>query len=203
MKDDSLSRHIPTERYDAIVQTAESLFAEKGYENVSTQEIARTAGVSKALIYHYFKTKEELLIDIMERGRASMSSLLTSIRDTNESSRLKMRTAVKAYLDICCARPALSRMAVMTFFGTSDSESFRNLLFSYLKENQDLFASLVEEGIANGEIEPVDSHLLTDFMVGMAFEALRSTTFQQKPLETGTIADEICRIIFDGIGREH
>jgi len=94
-------------------------------------------------------------------------------------------------------------MAVMIFFGTPYSERFRKLLSSYLEENQNLFASLIEEGIANGEIEPVDSHLVTDFMVGMAFEALRSTIFQQKPLETGAIADEICRIIFDGIGREH
>jgi len=201
MKNDSLSQHSSTERYEAIVQTAESLFAEKGYENVSTEEIARTAGVSKALIYHYFKTKEELLLKVIEQVGESASILLTPIRDTNESSRRKMRAAVKAYLDILCARPALSRMAVLTFFGIPLSERGKNLMFSYLEENQNLFASLVEEGMANGEIEPVDSHLLTDFVVGMTFEALRSTTFQQKPLETGAIADEICRIIFDGVGR--
>ena len=82
MKEDTPSQHISNERYESILQAAESLFAEKGYDNVSTEEIARTAGVSKGLVYHYFKIKEDLLVEIMERGIDSISSLLASIKDS-------------------------------------------------------------------------------------------------------------------------
>jgi len=57
VKYDSPSQHSSTERHGAVVQTAESLFADKGYDIVSTKGIARTAGVAKALIHHYFKTE--------------------------------------------------------------------------------------------------------------------------------------------------
>jgi AcrR family transcriptional regulator len=51
-----------------IAQTALALFAEKGYEHVSTVLLAKEAGVSEALIFKYFGTKEQLLISIITAG---------------------------------------------------------------------------------------------------------------------------------------
>jgi len=202
MKDNSPSQHVSTDRYKAILQTAESLFAERGYENVSTEEIARTAGVSKGLIGYHFKNKEELFIKVIESCSALISSQLTSIRDSGDSARSKMHAAVKAYLDISCARPALSKMATIAFFETPNTEKLRSLWLAYLDENQNFFSSLVEEGIANEEVEPIDSHLVTRFVVGMALEMLRLTAFQQRPLDTNKTADEIIHVVFDGIARK-
>ena len=183
------------------MQTAESLFAEKGYQNVSTEEIARTAGVSKGLVHYHFSNKEELLVKILERGRESLSSQLTSITDTGDSARLKIHAAVKAYLDVASAQPALSRMAVIAFFETPYTERLKNLWFTYLEENLNAFAVLIEEGIEKGEFHPVDSKLTTHFVIGMAFEILRVTAFQQQPLDTNKIADEITNVVFNGIAR--
>ncbi|MGZ7441966.1 TetR family transcriptional regulator [Paenibacillus sp. TH7-28] len=47
---------------EEIVQTALSLFSEKGYEATSVDEIARSCGMVKASFYKYFKSKEELLL---------------------------------------------------------------------------------------------------------------------------------------------
>jgi len=201
MNNNSSSQPVATERYDAILQTAESLFAEKGYQNVSTEEIARTAGVSKGLVHYHFSNKEELLIKILERGRDSLSSQLTSISDTGDSARSKMHAAVKAYLDVASAQPALSRMAVIAFFETPYTERLKNLWLTYLDENLNAFAGLIEEGIEKGEFKSVDSKLTTHFVIGMAFEILRVTAFQQQPLDTDKIADEITNVVFNGIAR--
>lgn len=199
MKDNS--QHTSTDRYEAILQTAESLFAEKGYQNVSTEEIARTAGVSKGLVHYHFSNKEELLIKILERGRDLLSTQLSDIEETDETARSKMRAAVKAYLDVASARPALTRMALIAFFEAPYTEKLKSLWVGYLEENLNAFAGLIEEGIAKGEFEPVDSKLTTHFVIGMAFEVLRVTALQQQPLETGKIADEITRVLINGIAR--
>ena len=201
MKQDSGLHPTGTERYDAILQVAEKLFAERGYQNVSTEEIAKTAGVSKGLVHYHFSSKEELLEKILEKGRVVLSTRLDSIAATDNTARSKMRAAVEAYLEAANSQPALTKMGLITLFEAPYTERLKGLWRTYLEENLNSFASLIEEGIARGEIEPVDSHLTTHFVIGMAFEILRVTAFQQNPLEPGQIADEICRVIFDGIGR--
>ncbi|PWJ44587.1 TetR/AcrR family transcriptional regulator [Sediminitomix flava] len=48
-----------------ILDTAASLFAEKGYLNTSISTIAKEAGIAKGSLYHYFKSKEELLNELL------------------------------------------------------------------------------------------------------------------------------------------
>lgn len=55
-------------RKEKILQTAMSLFAEKGYVDTSTKEIALRAGVSEALIFKHFQNKDRLLSHIIKSG---------------------------------------------------------------------------------------------------------------------------------------
>jgi len=53
----------PTGTKERIVETARSLFAEKGYNETATAEIARKAGISEGTIYRHFNSKKELLME--------------------------------------------------------------------------------------------------------------------------------------------
>ncbi len=55
-------------RKQSIAESALALFAEKGYENASTQLIAKEAGVSEALIFKHFGNKEKLLAVVIKEG---------------------------------------------------------------------------------------------------------------------------------------
>ncbi|MCG8500567.1 MAG: TetR/AcrR family transcriptional regulator [Firmicutes bacterium] len=52
----------------AILETAKYLFAKKGYEGTSVNDIAKRAGAAKSLIYYYFNNKEDILTEILEEG---------------------------------------------------------------------------------------------------------------------------------------
>jgi len=52
---------------EKILDTATKIFARKGFDGARVDEIAQKAGVNKALIYYYFKSKEEILEEIMKR----------------------------------------------------------------------------------------------------------------------------------------
>lgn len=58
-------KKIRADKQKLIKDTALKLFAEQGYQTVSIQQITKTAGISKGLIYNYFESKEELLKSIM------------------------------------------------------------------------------------------------------------------------------------------
>lgn len=54
---------------ESILTAAEHLFAERGYDGTSTNRIAEAAGVTRTLIFHYFPTKEQILVALLrERG---------------------------------------------------------------------------------------------------------------------------------------
>ena len=53
------------ERRKEILDAAASMFAEKGFDGASISQIARRCGVSKALLYHYYQSKEELLFSML------------------------------------------------------------------------------------------------------------------------------------------
>ena len=54
-----------TKKQEAIVEAAIKLFAEKGYANTSTAEIAKLAEVSEGTIFKHYRTKDTLLLSVM------------------------------------------------------------------------------------------------------------------------------------------
>ena len=63
-------------RRKQIMDTALNLFAAEGYSNCSISMLAQKAGISKGLMYNYFKSKEELLTAIIENGLDEIMHLL-------------------------------------------------------------------------------------------------------------------------------
>ena len=55
------------QRRKQLIDTELGLFAEKGFENTTTKDIAEAAGLAQGLIYHYFGGKEELLFAAADR----------------------------------------------------------------------------------------------------------------------------------------
>ncbi len=57
------------ERRQAIMMTALSLFVEKGYHETKVSDIAAAVPMSTGLMFHYFKSKEELLLELVKYGK--------------------------------------------------------------------------------------------------------------------------------------
>jgi AcrR family transcriptional regulator len=58
----------PKGRHHAILETAARVICEKGYEGASIQDIAEACGLTKAGLYHHIRSKEHLLLEIMNYG---------------------------------------------------------------------------------------------------------------------------------------
>jgi len=186
-------------RYYAILQAAETLFGQKGYQAVSIGEIARAAGVAKGLINYHFESKENLLVHVLSKGTTTLFAQLDSVTQAQKTSRDKIRAAAEIYLSVASAGPALTRMAMMAVFEAAYSESLRKQWLAFMDQNLGRFADLVDEGINKGEFKPVDSRLVTQLVMAMAFEVLRMATLKQEPLDPHKAADQVTRILFEGI----
>jgi AcrR family transcriptional regulator len=72
----NLSRLTADERRRAIVETATKVFAGNGFYGTTTRELAKAAGVSEALLYKHFPSKESLFTAILAQGASDALSIV-------------------------------------------------------------------------------------------------------------------------------
>ena len=83
------ARMTGAERRHQLIQVARSLFAERGYEGTSIEEIAQRANVSKPVVYEHFGGKEGLYAVVVDREMSALLDGITSslTRMTNNRAR--------------------------------------------------------------------------------------------------------------------
>ena len=87
----------PEETVRKILDTAERLFIEKGYDRASLQDIIRETGLSKGAIYHHFTSKEDIFYSVCDRIGRRNGEALAVIRDDPSLNGLeKLRAIFKA-----------------------------------------------------------------------------------------------------------
>jgi len=64
-----------------LLRIASAMFAERGFESTSVQQIVAAAGVTKGAMYHYYASKDDLLVEIYQRMLAMQTERLTTIAD--------------------------------------------------------------------------------------------------------------------------
>lgn len=82
----------------AILRHSAAMFAQNGYDRTSMAEVAAACGVSKALLYHYYVSKETLLFDIL---RTHLQDLIDSVVaiDRTLTPRARLRALIGAVLE--------------------------------------------------------------------------------------------------------
>lgn len=144
---------------EKILKAAESVFAKKGFAGASTAEIARKAGVPKANLHYYFRTKQDLyasvLDAILEVWLDALSEEVTAEADPATALGNYIARKMAASRDA----PEPSRLwAIEVIGGARHVQPFlRNRLRRLVKEK----SAVIEGWIAAGKLKPVDPvHLL-------------------------------------------
>ena len=81
-----------------LVEIGLELFSSRPYENVWVEEVAERAGVSRGLLYHYFPTKRDFYVAVVQAASAKFQDLAQPDPELPPLERL--RTAVTAYVDL-------------------------------------------------------------------------------------------------------
>ena len=88
----------------ALVSAARSLFTERGYAGVPTEEIVRRAGVTRGALYHHFKDKQDLFRAVVEQLEQEVVERIAAVALAEADPWQQQQTALGAYLDTCLER---------------------------------------------------------------------------------------------------
>tara|TARA_R110002020_G_scaffold34066_31_gene103921 strand:- start:5993 stop:6616 length:624 start_codon:yes stop_codon:yes gene_type:complete len=83
---------------EAILQTAAVFFAEHGFDRASMGKLAEACGVSKALIYHYYPSKDALLFDILDTHLTMLVEVVETAAAEPGSPRTRLCALIRAIL---------------------------------------------------------------------------------------------------------
>lgn len=94
-------------RADEILDCAVRLFAERGYAEVSTDDIGGAAGIAGPTIYHYFPSKQAVLVAAMRRCTAQLREAMRLAQEHGTDSTDALRRLTDAYVDLALDHPDL------------------------------------------------------------------------------------------------
>ena len=183
------------DRYHHILRAAEGLFADKGYSNVSIEEIAKTAGVSKGLVSYHFGSKERLLKQILRSISVPLAERFDAILISDETVRVKLRAMVQAVIE--ASESQRDAVRAITFEKYITEVSQRPFL-AIREKNRNRISKLIEEGIATGELRHVDIQLTASYVGGIIREILTRSARSELPLPEDA-TDKITALLLDGM----
>src|SRR5579863_10711504 len=95
---DDRPRH--AERREQLLRVAKTLFAERGFQATTMDDIAREAGFTKPILYQYFDSKTDLYREIVaQTARKLLESLFAAV-STETSPRAKIEIAFRVYFEM-------------------------------------------------------------------------------------------------------
>ena len=152
-----------TERREQLITVARPLFAEKGFEGTSVEEISAAAGVSKPVIYEHFGGKEGLYAVVVDREVGYLLSEIESALAAGGRPRELVEQAALALLDYVETHTDGFRILVRDSSVASSSGSFASLLSDIASQVEGL---LVTEFKRHG-LEAKTAPMYAQMLVGM------------------------------------
>lgn len=194
---------------EQILQTAEELFLEKGFDATSTTDIAKKAGCNQALVHYYFRTKENLFMQIFEKKQEMVFSCLKLKEESDFQTALN--DFIDAYFELLMKNRKLPFFFINELIMRDDRRQyFRKKVIEspeYLKY-YGAWNTMLQKEIAEGRVRPIELSDLTLHIVSLIVFTfislpLYSDFFEKDETEITTYLNHrkeaIKEVIFKGI----
>jgi len=183
-----------TRRRNEISNAAVQLFLQKGFTETTMREIAAAAQIGKSTLYDYFKTKDEVLLTVIEDMILGATTEARSIIEQPSPAIERLRQVMMKHIEYLVAQKEVY-LKLSYEVQRLSLESQRRIQL-HRHAYQDLVRRLIEEGIAEGAIRRVDALVAARTLI----TALTPAVYTSRPSGTPEhMLNEIFDIILKGI----
>jgi len=192
------------ERRRQIIEAAATLFSRRGFRGTTTREIAKAVGVSEAMLFKHFATKEDLYADIIEAKSHVEQLMDTLVKAASQGDDAEvLRTLAREMIARTRADPTLMRL---TFFSALEGHALSDMMFrSRVQQLDDFLSRYIARRIAAGAFRDVDPRQAAWNFTGMvAYHIQRRELFGQKPsrhLSGDRVVEEMILLFLNGVRR--
>ncbi|OGO62316.1 MAG: hypothetical protein A2032_07250 [Chloroflexi bacterium RBG_19FT_COMBO_49_13] len=189
------------ETHHKIIEAATQLFSKTGYDATGVAEICQAAGVSKGAFYHHFPTKQAVFMELL-------TNYLNGIESGFNLMRQETHNVPKVILQMAEIVGSLFQTAdihlpIFLEFWTQanhDPQVWQASIAPY-RRYQSYFAEMIQEGIDEGSLEPVDAELASRVLVSLAIGMLMQSLFDPQITNWQVEARQNMELLMHGIAR--
>ena len=172
-----------------ILQTAEKLFAEHGYDGTSVRDIAKSANINIAMISYYFGSKEKLLEALIVYRIASMRLQMENLYREDLTPLEKIDRLIELYIKRINANKGMYQ--IIHFEISSGKRIINCEAFNEMKKhNLDILKSIILEGQEKGDFrKDINTVLIPTTIMGTYFHFQMNKPFFKEILNLNTQQD--------------
>lgn len=171
-----------------IFETSMKLFASKGYDATSIEEITATVGVAKGTLYYHFSSKEEIFNFLVEEGVKLLKNSISIKTEKLENSVDKVRAIVLIEIKVLAKYEDFMSIILSEIWGIGPrSEMCRKYVFECIQMIQEI----VKEGMEKGELAKGDPNVIASGIFGFACSSLIYKMRQEKNIDVQKLYAEI------------
>lgn len=195
---------MPAER---LINAAVSLFAQHGFDAVSTGAVAAAAGLTQSMVHYHLGTKDKLwkaaVEHIMQVRGSTFSLNLEDLRDVDPLARLKIM--VRRFVSTNAADPDLTRILIHE--GMRDSPRLKWLAKRYMVRGYETFNAAIEAAVGSGAVRRLPARDVTNIIVGacaltFAHDRLLKEVYGEgstSPEAVSSLSDTLIEVLFKGL----
>lgn len=140
-----------------ILNAAKGIFQRKGMAAARMQEIADEAGINKAMLHYYYRSKQLLFEAVFKSAFSTLAPQLNEIMNADNSLFDKIRNFTHNYITFIVKHPYLPNFIIQEL---NRNPEFVGKLFSEKMPNIDKFRKQIENDVKEGLIKPIKAEQL-------------------------------------------
>lgn len=184
---------------EKLIEVARQLFAHKGVENTTMNDIAAASDKGRRTIYTYFKNKREIYNAVIERESENLLENLREVRQSNLSPAEKLAEGLKRRFEIIMQLSQRQDSIRIIFY--RDLRRIDKIRKLVSEKEKEILNSIIQEGIDSGEFDIEQAKRLPSLvkmlLQGNDYFNLKADT--EERLQTADLISEAVNYIVQGI----
>jgi AcrR family transcriptional regulator len=193
----STRRRDPDTKREAVLQTAAQLFLEKSFGRTSLNDVADRLNITKPALYHYFRNKEEILLECYRLGCGMIEEILNDIGARCGTGLQKVEAFVYAYSGVMTVN--FGRCVMRLDEGDLTRDALAEVR-SHKRRIDRQLRNFIQDGIADGSIGACDPKI-AGFAIAGAVNWICQWYEPEGSLTAEEIASQFARILTRGLAQ--
>ena len=186
------------ETQENILEAARKIFAQKGLAGARMQEIADSAGINKALLHYYYRSKEKLFEQIFEEAFKKLARPLAAFLADDSELFQKIRNICRHYNKILVEYPFLPNF-IINEVNTDPSRILKLINVEGIMAGKEKTLTQISKAIKNGEIREIDPRELILNIISLSIFPFASKPIASELLYQNVNFDQVLRTRADKV----
>jgi AcrR family transcriptional regulator len=184
-----------------ILDAAGELFARRGYDATSVDDICTRAKVTKGAFYHHFATKHQVFIELRDRWLAELDTQLASA-DTGGATvpqQLRRMAEMAGPVFQLVGKNWHLQMFVEFVSAARHDPTIPPAMIAPYRKYCDMFAALIKAGIEEGTLRRVDPEIAAQLIVSFGLGLMIQALLDPKGADWGMVTQKTVRLLLQGL----